>query len=664
MTAKTSPAVLSPAKRILFSIILVAIPVIVLLLLEFFLRAIDYGPNLRLFTTRTIRGTDYYAMNPEVKGRYFGTIDFSATASPDLFLVSKPAGTFRVFFLGGSTTVGYPYWYNGSFSSFLRQRLRHVFPDRQIEVVNVGMTATNSFTALDMARDIVAYQPDLLIVYDGHNEFYGALGVSSVETLGGSRFISDLYLRLLRVKTFLLVRNAVSTVADWFRAEPVSASRATLMERLAKGKYVAYDSPVYRTAFHSLKVNLEELVELCRDHSIPLILSTQVSNLKDLPPFISGTTSEEPALRQRIEDLIRQAATALADQRLADADSLARSAYRMDTTFARSAFALGLVRKEQRRFHDAEQFFRLARDYDQLRFRMSSDFNELVKGFGSHPNVFVADIEAVFRSNSPDSLIGNELITEHLHPYARGFFLAAEEYAKILKENDLPGPRDAWIRNDNLSREQWWDLRPVTLLDEHVAQRRTQVLTAGWPFREGFPVVDAVPKDTLWQLAELAAKGQMDWKEAHVEAAGYYERRNEFALAAREYRAIADQIPHDLEAHLDWARMLYAQREYDAMVPVLRRSIRIEPTIQAYRTLGDIAMSKNLTSEAIVEYERMDAFTQSPQEQISNGMALAHAYVAAKRMTEAKQQALKVLAIAPDHQPAVQMLFELNKRGY
>ncbi len=66
----------------------------------------------------------------------------------------KPAGTYRIFCLGGSTTVGFPYWYNGSFPSFLRDRLRRTFPERSIEIINLGMTATNSYTVVDMVRDV------------------------------------------------------------------------------------------------------------------------------------------------------------------------------------------------------------------------------------------------------------------------------------------------------------------------------------------------------------------------------------------------------------------------------------------------------------------------------------------------------------------------------
>ena len=78
-------------------------------------------------------------MNPGVGKRYFPGTDFSPATSLDAFPEEKRPGTFRIFCLGGSTTVGYPYWFNAAFSTFLRTRLTSMFPDRSIEVINLGL---------------------------------------------------------------------------------------------------------------------------------------------------------------------------------------------------------------------------------------------------------------------------------------------------------------------------------------------------------------------------------------------------------------------------------------------------------------------------------------------------------------------------------------------
>jgi hypothetical protein len=77
------------------------------------------------------------------------------------------------------------------------------------------------------------------------------------------------------------------------------------MESLAKGKTIPYGSQIYRDGKNTFEANLENLREICRDKGVPLILSTQVSNLRGYPPFVSlrpgNLTSEN---RQKIDAAI------------------------------------------------------------------------------------------------------------------------------------------------------------------------------------------------------------------------------------------------------------------------------------------------------------------------------------------------------------------------
>ncbi len=205
---------LSSNKRRAFLLLTLVFPFVLLILLEWSLRIANYGSDVSLFATEVINGKTYYFMNPDVKARYFSRVEFSPNTSPDFFQMPKPDTTFRIFCLGGSTTAGFPYGFVGSFSTFLRDRLRMLFPDKKIEVINFGMTATNSYTVLDIAQELVDYQPDLLIVYDGHNEFYGALGIASRESIIGSRWFTKLYLRLVHFRSFQFLRNIFTYVVS------------------------------------------------------------------------------------------------------------------------------------------------------------------------------------------------------------------------------------------------------------------------------------------------------------------------------------------------------------------------------------------------------------------------------------------------------------------
>ena len=419
-----TPTSITPQRLRLFKLIAVSIPIFFLVILEFSLRVFQYGPDLRLFTIDTVNGTPYYTLNPSVKNRYFNRIHFTPDPSPEYFLVSKPAGTFRIFCLGESTTVGYPYWYNGAFPAFLRDRLKAVFPERSIEVINLGITATNSYTVLDISKDLMDYEPDLFIVYDGHNEFYGVLGAASNDRVAPARWMTLLYLRMVHLRTFQLASSIVADIWSLAGKTPINySSRTTMMEQVARGKTIPYGNDIYNNGFDVFQTNLKELSDRCQRRNIPLILSTQASNIRDQNPFISNNSpgfSEQQ--RSRFKQLYASGIEFQSKGLLDSAIARFRSGIELDTLYAdvhyRLAQCLDAKGKKEEAYHE----YILARDYDELRFRTDSKFNNLIRSMDNHKDDYVADIEMVFKSHSQDSLIGHSLIFEHLHPKSRGHF--------------------------------------------------------------------------------------------------------------------------------------------------------------------------------------------------------------------------------------------------
>jgi hypothetical protein len=106
--------------------------------------------------------------------------------------VTKAAGTFRVFLTGSSQAMGDPYVHvwpertkaqqlrlriedRGGISTWLRQYLQMLHPDRNVEVHNVAIAGQNVST---VAREVIEIlqigEPDLIIVLSGNNEWRGA----------------------------------------------------------------------------------------------------------------------------------------------------------------------------------------------------------------------------------------------------------------------------------------------------------------------------------------------------------------------------------------------------------------------------------------------------------------------------------------------------------
>ncbi len=571
-------------------------PILLLILIEAVLQVLHLGPDLSVFTSEEISGTEYFAMNPNVKMRYFSKVDFSPATSMDAFPMPKEAGTFRIFCLGGSTTVGFPYGYQGSFPTFLKERLSRLFPERNIEVINLGMTATNSFTSLDIGRELFRYAPDLIIVYDGHNEFYGALGVASRESVARSRWVVELYLSLLHSRTFVALRDFSAWIALQFH-RPSDVEEGTMMERLAIGKEVERWSPDYMTALHSFATNLHKLADLARSHEVPIIFGTQVSDLRDLPPFVPGTSSRLPASsRQQIDEDLARASALKTGREFLPALAPIDSAIALDSTRADLYFLRAQVLDSLHRNADACRAYVLARDWDRLRFRTSTDFNGVIKSLANPPFVMAIDLERAFRLLSPDSLIGRTLILEHLHPTAWGAFLMAKCYAEAIRSAGMIGADTAWQRRDTIADSILWAQRSLTGLDVLAAAKRVSSLTSRWPFRSQF-AVDRGPEGndaTLNQITDRMISGDWSWERAHLEAAEYFEGNGDLSGARREYQAICDQIPYSAPPFLRLGEICVAMKEYKNAANAFERSLALEPSYTAARTAGRLhAMEKD-----------------------------------------------------------------------
>jgi len=658
---KRNRQVQQPASRhrAAFFILTAAFPFLFLILTELLLRFVGYGPDISLFRTETMAGRTFYNMNPGVKSRYFSRVTFNPMTSMDFFAVHKPGETFRIFCLGGSTTAGYPYGYIGSFSTFLKQRLERIFPDREIEMVNLGLTATNSFTVLDMARELPDYEPDLVIIYDGHNEFYGALGLASNETAGRNRWLIGLYMNLVHTKTFLLLRDLYNGVLGLSPGPDVETG--TMMERLARGQNIPYGSDLYHETLDAFSENLGETLEILSARDIPVIVSSQVSNLRDLRPFVSEESDLEPGQRSRFRTAYEKGLQLLIGDDPDSAVFVLRTAVAMDTLDAAASFSLARALDKSGKPHEAFLAYQRARDLDELRFRQSGDFNLAAKRITLDHHQFFADIEQVFRGASPDSLPGNNLILEHLHPNSYGYFLVARGYADVMRRNGILASASEWEKADTVVEQTLWNERWLTGVDERAALRRTEVLTSSWPFRSSaVDIPEADPADRIGIIIDEMLNGAIAWEQAHVSAAEYYEGAGDLSRTEAEYRALIAMTPLNVSPYLRLGRVYLKQLHYEPARVVLERSIAIEPTQYGYRALGAIAVDTGKPADAIPYLEGALRLSSTDHDRADYHFLLALAYGKINRIAEATAQLENVLGLDPSNERARMMLGQLR----
>jgi len=643
-------------KESIFRFAAILLPVAFFAILEVVLRSVNYGGDLSLFRQASVNGKAFYTINPEVARRYFRTYQVRAMSSNDVFEKEKGPNTWRVFCLGESSTLGYPYFFNGTFPSMLRDRLETLWPEKKIEVVNLGITAVSSYTVLDFVKELPPYKPDAILIYCGHNEFYGALGTGSTESLGQSRWAVKAYLELQGWRTFRLIRDGMVALKGMVSSSPDRNREATVMEGMVGNREIAFGSKEYQSGISNFRENIEEMVRVAAQRKIPLVLGTLVSNLSGMEPFVSiFSTITDERERGRWEELNRQGTKALEEKRYEEAARALNAAVEIDSVPAKAHFALGQAFGRIGRLDESRRHYRLARDLDALRFRAPSEFNSIIKEVGRAYNVPVADGEALMEGRSEHGIIGNRFVLEHVHLSLDGYFLLAKAFAGALAENGILAPRSEWKFERDLPDSVYRERVGVTPLDSVAAAIRLHVLMNSWPFRESGVGVQSFPvKTELERVAKSYLMKEMSWEEAHVRMAERYEGLRELKSAAAEYHALARATPYNVSPWLRLGRVLLDARAMPEAEAAFKKSLRVEESYHAYHNLGFIHLKAELFRDATIEFQRALRLSAGINEGnlMQSRYFLAVAQAAGGEYSDARKTVASLLADHPEFQPA------------
>ena len=118
---------------------------------------------------------DGYFKFPANKVFVFGTpepcrINNHGFRGPD-FWAEKPAGTFRVICLGGSSTFGYTNRDVGTYPHMLQQQFEQRLGSQRVEVINCGIPHMNTGHIVAMLKEeLLGYEPDLVTIYSAYND--------------------------------------------------------------------------------------------------------------------------------------------------------------------------------------------------------------------------------------------------------------------------------------------------------------------------------------------------------------------------------------------------------------------------------------------------------------------------------------------------------------
>lgn len=594
----------------------VSLPFIVLAVIELALRALSPGGGLPLFVHAAVVKGDYLVANRAVGERWFSNIDNPPTPAHEVFARQKPANGFRVFVMGESAAAGFPYPRNAEFSRELADVLRDALPSDSVEVINVAIAATNTFELLDLAGEIAAQHPDAVLIYAGHNEYYGVLGTASRVRFAGSDALVRLYLRALHLRTVLALRNGISRLlAGRGKKTPGVLEAASLMEILARDRQIPVGSARYTAGTKQFQTNLETICRIFERNGIRVFVGSLVSNLRDQPPFAAAANGVAGA--------------------------------------ADSTFALARIAAAKGDSAVADSLFIRARDLDVVRFRAPSEFNSIIRRVATLDGVTYVPIAEAFAAASPFGAPGSNIFLEHVHPTRQGQALMGRIFFESLLHSGVLGAKV------DTTRIRSWDeysrAMDLTGFDEQIAIHTTRTLKSHWPF---VPVAEQtdyrgtyVPTSLLDSLAFAVSAGER-WEIAKVRLGESYERGKEFDSAAAEYAGLVRDAPFVSEPWLLEARALSGAGKLDEAEASLKRAVAITPNPAALNFLGKRAAQRRDLTQAISYFERSLEIDAAQPEALYE---LSLTYAIAGQLGAARQRAQQLGRVAPGY-PALPRL--------
>ncbi|ALP54425.1 hypothetical protein Tel_15435 [Candidatus Tenderia electrophaga] len=377
----------------------------------------------------------------------------------------KPRGSYRIFCMGGSTTVGRPYKDSTSFCGWLRAFLQAVQPERNWEVINAGGVSYASYRVARLMRELVQYQPDLFIVYSGQNEFLEERSYGDLKKIPYWLIYTDSLLS--KTRTYTAVKNVMDAIsADG--PDPTAAPAHQLGSEVdeilkhTRGPTSYHrDDELKRQIIEHYRLNLARMTQIADDADADIIFINPIANLKDMSPFKSEHKQQlTDAERSRWEALYQQGNQAFLAGRYRKAVDSYDQATRIDDRYAELHFRLGRAQFALGEYEAAERSFWRAIDEDIAPLRILSEMRQVVSELAEWHEVPLIDYETIiknaYREKYDHSVFGKEYFLDHVHLTIMGYRLLGLALLDTLIDRDIVAPT-----------------RPLT--DERLAQITQQV---------------------------------------------------------------------------------------------------------------------------------------------------------------------------------------------
>lgn len=550
----------SKRRRIVFRLIAILFPLLVLAGVEGYFRYRQWGVNTSLSLPHPHDPSSHY-LNPKTDLAY--CVSDLRGPEPRSFSLPKSPKKFRVVVVGASTVQGYPFPSELSFPRQMELILSKQIGNRDVEILNAGIVGLSTLPLADVVRQATQLQPDAIVMYEGHNEFYGVGGVATnAETTPWN----------MTLRRFRLIQ-ALSNPEN---------PQDELITRLPKQLEILADDPLVSQAEQRYERHLHQMADHCHHAGIPLLLCSVVSNVRDQSPL--ARERESQAVKTAIGSTGPIDHTAFTIDRLEQIRDKLTELCEHDSSNALAHYRLAQTLELLNDPAAARAHYVLARDADACRYRAPSSFQKIVQRVTEQKRssgVSFVDLVPAFDAEAKQAAPGQDLFLEHVHFTLEGHWLAARTMARSIiqdvcqqtwEEEQVPSPkeRDIWLGvlpEDRLSSHglafflsQTPPFNAAVDAKVHTAYHQGQILK----------IAETLPAAQQQIYASLHPKEKMD---DLVDAIGRaYLNTQNFEEALRYFELGARRRPWMPNSDIFAAGCLYELRRYEEATAHLERA--------------------------------------------------------------------------------------------
>ncbi|MCA9102245.1 MAG: tetratricopeptide repeat protein, partial [Planctomycetales bacterium] len=317
--------------------------------------------------------------------------------------------------------------------------LRLADTSRQWTVVNCGGVSYASYRLVPILQEVLGYEPDLVILYTGHNEFLEDRTYDSLKRRPW--LLKKAQSAACHWRTYVVAQTALNR---WWRSKDhstddgrdvVSAEVEAMLDYENGLAQYAWDEPWRDGVVAHYEINIRRAVAIAREAGVPLLLVNPVENLRDCPPF-------KVVPREGLGDVDRAKLAELLDQGhafyhgpqrdLAAAAARFERALAIDDRHAGARYELAECYDQLGLTDQARAAYLLAKDTDVCPLRMLESMHAALLDVANQTGTPLIDARALFAARSNGGIPDGELLIDHVHPNVHGHQIVGEALAQWL----------------------------------------------------------------------------------------------------------------------------------------------------------------------------------------------------------------------------------------